>query len=839
MSLPASPNFRSRAESIDAMDILDELMTSFDDTLSASSPQHHDGDQQHSLQNSPNHNDMHDNDDMTWRLTNSVHMVLQENARLPTFVENVDRTGSSFRKLHYLHEPQQQQDGSVNTNDYKPENLGETFLGSSNRHAYHGSYANAGALTRGTFTTAATTTRNYNTIGQDAQAAAAAASFAAINGNRETATASTNSIRKDMTNQPRLRGDSMEQLFDYQMMDYVASIQDEKKDTTALYDNDEQLLDALSVDPTPLEEIKRTTMLQRHSGQHRQQALPIPVNGARDINFMRGSIVNDSGGMASPELSLQQHSDHAGRSGSFAATDAQRQASTNSAANHQASASKSIPASIERASQQKSQYGFGRKHKVPSIPEPLSHVPKATTGGGSVKNKRSATHDDGDDPDDSGSNANNVNAGDAYERKKHRAKVARVKLNESIEQLSIAIHVAGSQSKERADQWQTVVKPSSSFITSSVPTCLTEATLTAEQAKKWDRPTFVRSAAKMVEYLNTQCDLLMRELVSTKNELKNGDHKRKADENGAVYTEEMEAKRCRVDQVLHHNQQGLAIDITIRNGMDLILGSSSRVNSCIASFLDPKTIVRCTQVSKTFKRHFDGSVAWNDMAIQRFGFFNVRQWREKLEDADEGISCLPLRLYKCMDAENVMPHFNHDGMFLLGEARLQGVVSAWTFLVERSNGETLRSCKRSDGQDTFTSLPVVELRTVVQNTGRHDYPIIIREQLQSVDASTRRRGVEMKEISWDERFSKRIVNLDGSVHFSSSRPRPAVGNVICQLGLFESAVIQTHIHAQGCSTISKFVQRSNFTKFLVQIRHGTTVPLVIPFPRDHSHTLEH
>ena len=447
-----------------------------------------------------------------------------------------------------------------------------------------------------------------------------------------------------------------------------------------------------------------------------------------------------------------------------------------------------------------------------------------------------------DDPDDSGSNTNgNINSGEAYERKKHRAKVARVRLNESIEQLSIAIHVAGTQSKDRADQWQGVIRPSG-LGASSVPMCLTEASQTADAAKKWDRPTFVGHAAKIIEYLNSQCDLLMRELIAAKNELKDGDdsNKRKADENGGVYTEAMESKRSRVEQALELQrtvEQGEirpVIEITDSNGMDMILGSSPRVCSNIASFVDPVSLVRCTQVSRSFQRHFSKSSAWNDLAVHRFGFFNVRQWREKLEDDDEGISCQPLRLYKHMDAANVMPHFNHDGMFLLGEARLQGIISAWTFLVERSNGETLRSCKRPDGQNVFTSLPVVELRTVVQNTGKNAGMIMIREQLQSVDASTRRRGVEMKEIVWDERFKKRVLNLDGSL-----RASPVEGKMICQLGLFESAVIQTHIHAQGCSTISKFVQRSNFTKVLVQITDGTTVPLVVPFPRDHSHNLEH
>ena len=41
-------------------------------------------------------------------------------------------------------------------------------------------------------------------------------------------------------------------------------------------------------------------------------------------------------------------------------------------------------------------------------------------------------------------------SGAAYERKKQRAKDARVKLNDAIERLSIAMSLAGSQSKQRS-----------------------------------------------------------------------------------------------------------------------------------------------------------------------------------------------------------------------------------------------------------------------------------------------------------------------------------------------------------------------------------------------------
>lgn len=180
-------------------------------------------------------------------------------------------------------------------------------------------------------------------------------------------------------------------------------------------------------------------------------------------------------------------------------------------------------------------------------------------------------------------------------------------------------------------------------------------------------------------------------------------------------------------------------------------------------------------------------------------------------------------------------------MTLLGEARLPGKISAWCFMVERSNGETLRSVERPPdvpGTGSYASLPVVQLWIVLQNTGIHDESIVVKEQTIAVDASTRRRGEELKEIEWDSRFHKRVLNLDGSVYKAcDSRHGEQTYREMCRLGLFDSLVLEVNIYAKGCTTTSKFVQRSNFTKVLVQIRDGTTIPLVIPFPRDAAHLL--
>ena len=137
----------------------------------------------------------------------------------------------------------------------------------------------------------------------------------------------------------------------------------------------------------------------------------------------------------------------------------------------------------------------------------------------------------------------------AYERKKQRAKDARVKLNEAIEELALSIDLAGSQSKER---YNYIVKttncvnvhvaPSSSGSTATSATAGTgaagaggsgapppqvpqhplaklmdETIQQTSDAKKWDRPSFVGLSATIIRNLNAQCEGLMREVAQLRN----------------------------------------------------------------------------------------------------------------------------------------------------------------------------------------------------------------------------------------------------------------------------------------------------------------------------------
>jgi hypothetical protein len=628
------------------------------------------------------------------------------------------------------------------------------------------------------------------------------------------------------------------------------------------------------------------------------------------------------------------------------------------------SAHTNVP-SIQQAAQKKSQYGFGGNHVVPSVPQPpppsqskknaKAKRPSKTTpkpnpspapslsaqaaNATSISltyiqnNSSSSRGPPSPTPSATGSNASLAGAF-AYERKKQRAKDARIKLNDSIERLGIAINMAGTQSKQRAAQWHASSSNNNVSIGSRHQKAgmqiMQDCSLTAESAKKWDRPSFVGSAAQLVQGLNAQCEALMREVLHLQEQQKKSGSSGSsitagssttgsatagtttttagttttiagttttatADNNAAVSAalevkapaatagpttsgtdavtevlpchekrpampqsvvtaedESVATKRRRVEEVptqekaASSHQDPAPGEATHQPTMgestnggsvltDAGIFSNKQVLNRIASFLDPVSVIRCLRVSKSWKDSgtFSDEEVWQDLSVSRFGFFNLRQWRGKLDDEEEVGSTPCLTLYKSMDAANVMPHFPHEGMFLLGEARLPGKVSAWTYLVERSNGETLRSVLREPsmaGNGVYASLPVVELRTVIQNTGVYSEPIVIREQIQTVDASTRRRGEEMREIEWDDRFNKRVQRVDGTLIAPESN---LDGKVLCRLKLFEVAVVETYIYARGCTTTSKFVQRSNFTKVLVCLK-GTTVPLVVPFPRDAS-----
>ena len=136
-----------------------------------------------------------------------------------------------------------------------------------------------------------------------------------------------------------------------------------------------------------------------------------------------------------------------------------------------------LPPSLLEASKKRSQFGFGGNHKVPSIPLPprprTQQQIQTITRTQQQINTQTQTRKvvkapintplpilSQISPDDAKNKTAPVAEGAFYERKQQRAKDARVKLNESIERLAVAISLAGTQSKERVKnhkKWVAVI----------------------------------------------------------------------------------------------------------------------------------------------------------------------------------------------------------------------------------------------------------------------------------------------------------------------------------------------------------------------------------------------
>jgi len=121
----------------------------------------------------------------------------------------------------------------------------------------------------------------------------------------------------------------------------------------------------------------------------------------------------------------------------------------------------------------------------------------------------------------------------AYERKKQRAKDARIKLNEAIEDLAVAIDLAGSQSKERYDYVTKVTGSVNVHVHGNVTSTgaaggesgqravmqhplarlMDETIQQASTSKKWDRPSFISLSSTIIRSLNAQCEGLTREVA--------------------------------------------------------------------------------------------------------------------------------------------------------------------------------------------------------------------------------------------------------------------------------------------------------------------------------------
>jgi hypothetical protein len=550
---------------------------------------------------------------------------------------------------------------------------------------------------------------------------------------------------------------------------------------------------------------------------------------------------------------------------------------------HYAAAHATTKASLAYAQAQRSSYGYGANHRVVGVPAPppnsrgfpqqptaairhhpvtgAPYVPIYTTpippvnvkplASPAAKTKKAPEREKKSPPADT--------EDEAYERKKQRAKDARVRLNESIEELGVAIELAGSQSRERLHNhaYSTRTDATSDPAMTPLQKVMADTITQAENAKKWDRPAFVGLAATLIHSLNAQCEGLMRELLQLRREKeqwRSGNVSPDASSSffGTCPTSsnntevsEPSSKRRKVDDTASviSGRTILCNDKSVEEERQQIIqnvAESSKILDGVAQFLDPVSLCRCLCVSKKWVslEIFQNQQTWLSLCYKRFGAWSVRKWEGDEDDEEEASAnhaSPSMDLYCRMSEGNVKPYCSLDGSIFLGGSSLDGVVSGWASLVERSNGETSRSVvltKIVDGkpQNYYSPIPVVELRILVQNTGYSNGAIYIPDQQFSVDASTRRKGEKLLEVTSDDRFKRRVIHVEKAKAQDDAddalRKNP-IGHKMCQLKMFEYAVLSIHIHARGCSTTSKFCHRGKNIQVLVSI-NGTTRPLVVP-----------
>lgn len=555
-------------------------------------------------------------------------------------------------------------------------------------------------------------------------------------------------------------------------------------------------------------------------------------------------------------------------------------------------------ASLVYASAQHSKFGFGGDHRVVGTPAPppsakgfpqhaLRTMPNNHIGNSAIipmsyKGKLGAmppsTSKLSPDKSNGSKSAPSKPEDEAYERKKQRAKEARKQLNEAIEELAVAIDLAGSQSKERychlinTQQTEMIAAaPTSSGATGPAPiwssselsalAVLMEGTFNeAQTAKKWDRPSFVGLSASVIHGLNAQCEGLMRELFELKKEqqlwreggavsvdavLSSTDLATPAQSDPVDTQQNDESEPAAKKQKIGECIEATDVHDTIKAEEERCrltrgVAESPVILKHIASFLDPPSMCRCLCVSKHWisLNVFQNQETWLGLCVQRFGATAVRKWEgdeDDDEETNESSISPSMDLYCRMAEKNVKPYCSLEGSVILGGSSLDGLVGGWVSLVERSNGETSRSVLLSQihegvTQTFYTPIPVVELRILVQNTGYSNGSIFIPDQHFSVDASTRRKGEKMLEVSSDGRFKRRVLHIEKkSSQIEPTFQRKSFGSQeMCHLRMFESAVLSVHLHARGCSTTSKFCHRAKKIQILVSV-NGTTRPLVIPF----------
>ena len=794
---------------------------------------------------------------------NAVHMEVQENAKIPNTYHIPVRRNTGFRRQKSNDAETNFLDDIMRLNDTDLE-LTESFLGSDHRMSKAAAYSNAGALMSSIGTKVESMENTLSGQNTDSSVNTTATSVGV--GTDAKQISSTNSSNTRVSS--NILVPSLEQT---SKSDNITQPKANSLNPTHYYGRSVPL-------PIPTNSNRQTSVKVQIPAKSTTNTIKPPSSSAQNSSMVtpKTTVIQIPKGpaMLVPRTIVSKPAPNR----PTYIPNAPGQPNIPLSALHPVKIIAPTAPSIVEATKMRSQFGFGGNHRVPSVPQPplVKTVIKAPIG--VVWKKSTAPIVPGtknviQTPSSANTSATQVTAEtSSYERKKQRAKDARVKLNESIERLAISINLAGTQSKERIKTqkgWSNIstkalptetissnlIKPVvTSGSSNSALSIMEQVSKAADEAKKWDRPSFVGTSAAMIQLLNSECEALMREIVKLKKEkmeMMNSPHgsctcgKRKKGDprphSNSVSDSGSFDEADKIDESNSNPRKRRRMDDTEQETNIFAIFQVGQVTRIISQYLDPRSLGRALSVSTSWRfrlSYFRNDDIWSQLCYARFGSIRVREWQDQLIESqviskkyhphDVPTKCKMLQLYKQMNFANARPKCRYEGDLPLGSGRINNLVSGWASLVDRSNGETKRSVMTQDssGAMKYSSLPVVELRILVQNTGMACGRIFIPEQILSIDASTKRsRGSEMFEVTTDERFKKRLLNIDGTERKEKILNTIGPKN-ITQLKLYESVLISAFIHVSDCPTMSKVKSKANYVKVLVNIR-GTTYPLIM------------
>jgi len=393
-------------------------------------------------------------------------------------------------------------------------------------------------------------------------------------------------------------------------------------------------------------------------------------------------------------------------------------------------------------------------------------------------------------------------ASEAYERKKQRAKEGRIKLNESIEQLAIAISNAQATciGHMKASEHLAIVNSDLSLFTQSSPIVqqANRVTEVASKAKKWDRPTFIGIAAELIHTLNDQCDTLYHDIYNLKQHQQHLKSSLPATPASAASN-----PLAKPSNSSKRQRTATENEATLPQASYGPAGTFSPLLSCTSAFqnlvyfLTPACLTNMRKLGRTFRyaSALQSDQTYRQLSIVRFG--------SKIKTSNIGRISIPwIDKYKLLVSRDTLP-FSEFFPNPMGSSRkwssmspslsASNFPSAWVSLVTRSNGETNRAVLQADQQ--YKAMPIVLLRVLIQNTTAKQ--ITIRDQLITVEVHSSF-CPSFIEVRSDPRLGKSYFSLSGKVYNKVQPDRSIV------LKIFESVILQVHVHATNCGNEAKF-----------------------------------